>query len=439
MDFGEWVWCLLFEALTSPAAWCLVTDRTGPGLRPSQLEPLGRGRVTVTNEPDSDGRVRTVHRLDGRVIDADDLWRFRLYPAAGTPAGLDPIGYAAETIGQALAAQRYGATFFADSAIPSMALLERPEHLLGAGPRGKGDVGAAHKGRRGTAVLGAGLKPTALTVPPEASMFLETQRFGLQSVARYFGVPPEMIGSDSGNPKTYASLEMRNQDFLTFGVGPKIARLETALNGLLPRGQFAKFNAGALLRTDLKSRYESYAIGLRAGFLTVDECARSRTASLSTSPPPPPDRRWRWPQDRPTRPADLPPQTRLHRGSPHHRVRRPCRQPLARTPDRLVNPQTRQDATPLPQHRHQDRRPHPARRHPSRRRDPSRDHRSQTGSCEERRWRSPPTPPGSRGITGWSSARRSVSGAASGSACIRYRRGWSDRGRCGRRCKESGG
>ena len=122
MDFGEWVWCLLFEALTSPAAWCLVTDRTGPGLRPSQLEPLGRGRVTVTNEPDSDGRVRTVHRLDGRTIDADDLWRFRLYPAAGTPAGLGPIGYAAETIGQALAAQRYGATFFADSAIPSMAL-----------------------------------------------------------------------------------------------------------------------------------------------------------------------------------------------------------------------------------------------------------------------------------------------------------------------------
>ena len=116
-----------------------------------------------------------------------------------------------------------------------------------------------------------GLKPRPLTVPPEASMFLETQRFGLQSVARYFGVPPEMIGSDSGNPKMYASLEMRNQDFLTFGIGPKIARLETALNGLLPRGQITKFNTGALLRTDLRSRYESYAIGLENGFLTLDE------------------------------------------------------------------------------------------------------------------------------------------------------------------------
>ena len=100
---------------------------------------------------------------------------------------------------------------------------------------------------------------------------METQRFGLQQVARYFGVPPEMIGSDSGNPKTYASLEMRNQDFLTFGVGPKMARLETALNGLLPRGQFCKLNAAALLRTDLKSRYESYAIGLERGFLTLAE------------------------------------------------------------------------------------------------------------------------------------------------------------------------
>ena len=262
MDFGEWVWCLLFEALTSPAAWCLVTDRTGPGLRPSQLEPLGRGRVTVTNEPDRGGRVRTVHRLDGRQVDADSLWRFRLYPMAGTPAGLDPIGFAAETVGQALAAQRYGAQFFGDSAIPSMALISEQSISRQQALDAKAMWEAAHKGKRGTAVLGNGLTPKPLTVPPEASMFLETQRFGLQSVARYFGVPPEMIGSDSGNPKTYASLEMRNQAFLTFGVGPKIARLETALNALLPGRQFSKFNTGALLRTDLETRYNSYAVAL---------------------------------------------------------------------------------------------------------------------------------------------------------------------------------
>ena len=43
------------------------------------------------------------------------------------------------------------------------------------------------------------------------------------------------------------------------------------LNALLPRGQFCKLNVSALLRTDLKSRYVSYAIGLDKGFLTLDE------------------------------------------------------------------------------------------------------------------------------------------------------------------------
>ncbi len=39
----------------------------------------------------------------------------------------------------------------------------------------------------------------------------------------------------------------------------------------MPRGQYARFNRGSLLRTDLKTRYESYEIGLRAGFLTIAE------------------------------------------------------------------------------------------------------------------------------------------------------------------------
>jgi HK97 family phage portal protein len=270
MDVGEWLWALMFEALTSPAAWCLITDRAGASLRPSQLEPLGRGRVTVTTEQDGT-RLRVVHRLDGREIDPDQLWRFRLYPTAGTPAGLDPIGYAAETIGQALAAQRYGAAYFRDAAVPST-VLASDQIVTPAQAQATAAVWEhAHKGRRGTAVLGNGLKPLPLIVTPEQSQFLEAQRFSLQQTCRYFGVPPEMIGADSGNPKTYANLEQRNLDFLTFGVGPKLARLETALNGLVPRGQFVKFNTGALLRTDLKSRYDSYEIGIRAGFLTVNE------------------------------------------------------------------------------------------------------------------------------------------------------------------------
>ena len=35
--FDEWIWELLWQALTSPAAWGLITDRSGPALRPARL------------------------------------------------------------------------------------------------------------------------------------------------------------------------------------------------------------------------------------------------------------------------------------------------------------------------------------------------------------------------------------------------------------------
>jgi phage portal protein BeeE len=78
------------------------------------------------------------------------------------------------------------------------------------------------------------LKFQPIAVLPQESQNLETRKFSIQGACRYFGVPPEMIGSESGQSLTYANSEQRDLDFLKYGVGPKITRLESALNGLLP-------------------------------------------------------------------------------------------------------------------------------------------------------------------------------------------------------------
>jgi phage portal protein BeeE len=39
----------------------------------------------------------------------------------------------------------------------------------------------------------------------------------------------------------------------------------------VPRGQYVKFNASALLRTDTLNRYQAHAIALENGFLSIDE------------------------------------------------------------------------------------------------------------------------------------------------------------------------
>jgi HK97 family phage portal protein len=120
-------------------------------------------------------------------------------------------------------------------------------------------------------VLDNGAKYKPITIAPEESQFLETTKANVAAVARIYGVPPEMIAGEVGNSLTYANVEQRSLDFLTYGVTPWLVRLERAISALLPRGQFVKFNAGALLRTTTKARYEAHEIGIRAGFLTVNE------------------------------------------------------------------------------------------------------------------------------------------------------------------------
>jgi HK97 family phage portal protein len=93
-------------------------------------------------------------------------------------------------------------------------------------------------------------------------------------------VPPEMIAAESGNSLTYANVEQRGLDFLTYAVRPWLVRLETAISALLPSTQTVRFNPDALVRVALKDRYEAHKIGIDAGFLT-----RNEARELENRPP----------------------------------------------------------------------------------------------------------------------------------------------------------
>jgi HK97 family phage portal protein len=96
-------------------------------------------------------------------------------------------------------------------------------------------------------------------------------KFNVQQITRIFGVPPEMIGANSGTSMTYANVESRDISLLKYALQPWLGRLERAMNTLVSRNQYVKFNASALLRTDTLTRYQAHEIGLRAGFLTIEE------------------------------------------------------------------------------------------------------------------------------------------------------------------------
>jgi HK97 family phage portal protein len=266
-DLPDWLWQSMHSYLLRGNVMGLVVDRERFG-RPSQIELVNPDRV----QPQVDQYQRTVTwRLDGQEIDRADLWHRRCYPVPGQPLGLSPVAHFAQSIGLGLAAEAYGATWFGDANTPSGVLTSDSPLTHEQAKRGHDEWMRLRRNRRDVAVLGNGITFQPISIAPEESQFLDTMRFNVQQVARLFGIPPEMLGAESGDSMTYANIENRDLSLLKYALGPWLGRLERAMNALVPRGQYVKFNAAALLKVDTLSRYQAHEIGLRAGFLTLDE------------------------------------------------------------------------------------------------------------------------------------------------------------------------
>jgi HK97 family phage portal protein len=274
MDTLDFLYATLQSLLVRGNAYGLIVDRAGAGLLPAQVELLDPNRVQVA----ANGPVE--YRVDGQLVDPASVWHVKAFTTAGQVVGLSPIGHARQAIGLGIAAEKYAAKFFGESAIPSGVLTSDQNIKQDRADQLKARWRQAHGGNRDIAVLGDGARFQAVTIPPEEAQFLETTRANVATIARYFRMQPEMIASESGGSLTYANVEQRALDFLQFTLRPWLVRLETALSALLSSTTTVKFNAAALVRTDLLTRYQAHESAIRAGWKL-----RSEVRDLEDLPP----------------------------------------------------------------------------------------------------------------------------------------------------------
>lgn len=244
----------------------LTRDRNG---LPTQL-PL-QHPDTVSVQRDADGRPEW--RVNGQEVERDKIWHRRSFPIPGAFWGLSPIGAHSLTIGLGLASEQFGAQFFIDGGHPT-ALFQNKEKTITPEQSAtiKSRIKSVLSGNREPLVLGSDWDYTPLQVMPNDSQFLETNNYTSSECARIFGPGmPAVLGYETGGSLTYANVEQFNQQLLTFTLDPWLVRLERMLTDLLPRPQYVKFNRGALLRTDLLTRYRAHAIALMNKFEVVNE------------------------------------------------------------------------------------------------------------------------------------------------------------------------
>jgi HK97 family phage portal protein len=230
--------------------------------------------VAITTNGDG---LRVI-RVGGVEQNPANVFHVKAFPWPGQLEGLSPIAYAREAIGLGLGAERYGARFFAGADLPigfletDQAVDQQTADVLRARWRQLGGGGwSGWDRRRDIAVLGNGARFRPLAIAPEESQFIQTQKFSVSTIARFYGVPPEMVAGETAGHEAYTSPEMRGTDFLQFTLRPWLLRIERAVSGLLPSTQSAKFNAGGFLRATLREQYEALNIGVTGGFVMPNE------------------------------------------------------------------------------------------------------------------------------------------------------------------------
>ena len=233
--------------------------------------------VTLERSRQNNGLLYNVQSPGGesRLVESDKMLHIKGLGGDGL-IGYSPVRMFAEAIGMGLAAEKFGATFYGNSARPSGGL-SLPNTLSdGAYKRMQEDLdekSKPHNAHR-PLLLEGGATWQAFTMPLNEAQFIEARKFQLQEIARIFRIPLHMLGDL--DRATFSNISEQSLDFGKHTIRPWCVRLEQEYNRMLLRDDerkklFIKHNMEGVLRADIKTRYLAYKSARNDGWMNVDE------------------------------------------------------------------------------------------------------------------------------------------------------------------------
>ena len=170
-----------------------------------------------------------------------------------------------ESLGLTKAAETYGARFFGKGTNMS-GVIEVPGTLKDdVYNRLKESWEEKYRGlhrSHSTPILEAGSTYKRIGIPPEDAQFLQTRKFQLAEVARWYGVQPHLLFDLERS--TNNNIEHQGMEFVTYTLAQEIALWEGELRRKLfsseqRKSHYVEFNINALLRADSQARAEYYS------------------------------------------------------------------------------------------------------------------------------------------------------------------------------------
>lgn len=237
------------------------------------------GRVKVGRESEAG---RKVYAIDGGKEVLSDREVLHL-PGMGYDGicGVSPVRAARESIGMGLAAQEYGGRLFG-SGMLATGVLQTEQRLT----QSQADALAARwKAKRtglesahGTVVLDKGAQFHQLSIAPIDAQFLESRRFQIVEVCRWFGVPPFLMFETEKSTSWGTGLEQQALGWVKFDLQPDLLGFEQRVDKhalwadpTKPEPLYSKHSLEGLLRGDSAARAAFYNSMWNLGAVSTNE------------------------------------------------------------------------------------------------------------------------------------------------------------------------
>jgi len=216
------------------------------------------------------------HFSNGQVLGPDKV--FYCYgPGSNGLQPRSPITVARESLGLGMAAEQFGSRFFGQGTHlggfvehDSTLKPESYERLKSSINEKYQGLGNSHK----VIILEHGMKFKPAGFTNEDSQFLQTRKFQVEEVARWFGLQPHLI--QDLERSTFSNIEHQGIEAVTYSWRPKAVRLEQAINAQLltpeeRKRYYVEHNLDGLMRGDLQAQAQVWSQLAQAGVLNANE------------------------------------------------------------------------------------------------------------------------------------------------------------------------
>jgi len=213
------------------------------------------------------------------VYAPESIWHLKLM--SNGIVGLSPLSYARNSVGIGIASEdrvkALASNGFKPTGVLTIDKLLKPEQREQIRNQFADLASGSSDPLR---VLEAGMAYQQISMNPKDVQLLETRKFQIEDIARFFGVPSVLINDTSASTTWGSGIEQIVQGFYKLGLRPYLERYEASIaNSLLSaadrRNYEFEFDFGALLRGDELTRFQSYKEAINAGFKTINECRQS--------------------------------------------------------------------------------------------------------------------------------------------------------------------